>query len=196
FMICVRHDSPFRSWGDFVAEARRRPGELKLGNTGVYGTPHLTNLELCEREGIEVTHVPFRGEADSTPALLGGHIDAAAAGSGPIQLIAEGRMRALNVWSRERSRKLPDVPTLRELGYDMVVTSPYGVVGPRGMDPAIVRRLHDGFRIALHDPQHLAVLDRLDMPLEYLDSEAYAAFIQRSAEEEEARLRRLGLLRG
>ncbi|MCU0886730.1 MAG: tripartite tricarboxylate transporter substrate binding protein [Rubritepida sp.] len=194
FMVCVRAESPYRSWADLVADARARPGQVRLGNTGANGTPHLTLVELADQERLDVVHVPFRGEGDAVPALLGGHIEASGTGSGTLQLIAEGRLRALNVWSRERSRKIPEVPTLIELGYrDMVVTSPYGLVGPLGMDPAVVRILHDGFRTALNDPTHLAALDRLDMPLEYLSTEDYARFIQRTTDEEEARVNRLGL---
>lgn len=194
FMVCVRTESPYRTWADLVADARRRPGEVKIGNTGANGTPHLTLIDLATREGIEIVHVPFRGEGDAVPAIIGGHIDASGTGSGVLQLIQDGRLRPLNVWSRNRSPKLPDVPTLTELGYEnMVVTSPYGIVGPQGMDAEIVRRLHDGFRVALHDPAHIATLARLDQPLEYLNSEDYAAFIQRTANEEEARVTRLGL---
>lgn len=194
FAVCVRAESPYRTWADLVADARQRPGRVRLGNTGANGTPHLTLIDLAERERLDVEHIPFRGEADAVPAMLGGHIEASATGSGVLPLVLEGRLRALNVWSRERSRKIPEVPTLVELGYrDMVVTSPYGLVGPQGMDPAIVRALHDGFRTALHDPQHLAALDRLDMPLEYLNTEDYAAFMQRTINEEEARVNRLGL---
>ncbi len=194
FMVCVRTESPYRSWADLVTDARRRPGEVKIGNTGANGTPHLTLIELAARENIEVVHVPFRGEGDAVPAIIGGHIDASATGSGVLQLIADGRLRPLNVWSRNRSPRAPDVPTLTELGYqDMVVTSPYGIVGPLGMDAEIVRRLHDLFRIALNDPAHVATLARLDMPLEYLNSEDYGRFIQTTADYEEARVRRLGL---
>jgi len=197
FMVCVRAESPYRSWADLVADARARPDAVRIGNTGANGTPHLTLVDLAERESINVTHVPFRGEGDAVPALLGGHIEASATGSGTLQLIAEGRLRALNVWSRNRSPKLPEVPTLGELGYrDMIVTSPYGVVGPLGMEPAVVRALHDGFRIALNDAAHVATLARLDMPLEYLNSDDYAGFIHRTADEEEARVRRLGLAGG
>lgn len=193
FMVCVRAESPYRTWADLVADARARPGQVRIGNTGANGTPHLTLIDLAERERMDVVHVPFRGEADAVPSLMGGHIEASGTGSGVIELIQQNRLRPLNVWSRNRSPKLPDVPTLRELGHDMVVTSPYGIVGPLGMEPAVIRALHDGFRTALHDPAHVATLERLDMPLEYLNSDDYAAFIQRTADEEEARVTRLGL---
>jgi tripartite-type tricarboxylate transporter receptor subunit TctC len=197
FAVVVRADSPYRSWADLVADARRRPGALRFGNTGANGTPHLTIVELAERERLDVVHVPFRGEGDLVPSLLGGHIEAGAAGSGVGQLVDEGKMRFLNFWSRERSQRWPTVPTLIELGYQgMAVTSPYGLVAPAGLDPAVRRALHDGFKAALHDPAHLATLRRLDMPLEYLDSDAYARNMLEVYEQERQRVAKLGLRTG
>jgi tripartite-type tricarboxylate transporter receptor subunit TctC len=197
FAVTVRNESPYRSWADLVADARRRPGEVRVGNTGANGTPHLTMVELAEKERIEFTHVPFRGEGDLVPSLIGGHIEAGATGSGVGQLVDEGRLRFLNVWSRERSPRWPAIPTLQELGYQgMVVTSPYGLVGPAGMPAEIVRVLHDGFRAALQDETHVAALRRLDMPMEYLDSAAYGRFILTTFEEERVRVERLGLRAG
>ena len=196
FAVCVRAESPYRTWSDLVADARARPGQVRIGNTGANGTPHLTLIDLAEREKLDVIHVPFRGEADAVPALLGGHIEASGTGSGVVDLVDQGRLRVLNVWSGERSWRWPDVPTLRDLGYPLTVTSPYGLIGPLGMEPEVVRRLHDGLRTALNDPAHLATLRRLDMPREYLNSEDYAAFIQRTADEEEARVTKLGLRLG
>ena len=197
FGVLVRADGPYRTWQDLVADARRRPGEIRIGNTGANGTPHLTIVDLAERERLDVVHVPFRGEGDALPQLLGGHIEAQAAGSGAGPLVDEGKLRMLNVWSRERSPRFPTSPTLIELGYEgMAVTSPYGLVGPAGLDPAITRILHDGFRAALHDPAHLAVLKRLDQPLEYLDSAGYARNMAETIDMEEKRVERLGLKQG
>lgn len=197
FGVLVRADGPYRTWADLVADARRRPGEVKIGNTGANGTPHLTMVELAERERLEIVHVPFRGEAEAIPQLMGGHIDAQAAGSGSGQLVDEGRLRFLNVWIRERSPRWPTVPTLIELGYrDMVVTSPYGLVAPAGLDPAVQRTLHDVFKEALYDPIHVDALRRLDQPLEYLSSEDYGRNIQETIEMEGRRIERLGLRTG
>lgn len=194
FTVSVRSDSPYRSWADVVADAKRRPSAVKIGNTGANGTPHLTMIDIAAREGIEILHVPYRGEGDLVPALLGGHVDVAAAGSGLGQLVDDGKLRLLNVWSRERSLRWPNVPTLLELGYQgMVVTSPYGLVGPAGMPAEIVRTLHDGFKAALEDPAHLAVLRRLDMPMEYLSSADYARNLLEVYEQERQRVERLGL---
>lgn len=197
FAVTVRNESPYRTWQDLVADARRRPGEVRIGNTGANGTPHLTLVDLAARERIEVVHVPYRGEGDMTPALLGGHIEAGGSGSGLGQLVDDGKLRFLNVWSRERSPRWPNVPTLIELGYaDMVVTSPYGLVGPAGLPPDVLRTLHDGFKAALHDPAHLATLRRLDQPLEYLNSADYGRFMLETYEQERQRVERLGLRTG
>ena len=197
FGVVVRADSPWRSWAELVADARQHPGRHRWGNTGANGTPHLTMVDLAERERLDVVHVPFRGEADSTPALLGGHIEATAGGTGSNQLVADGKLRFLNFWTRTRLPRWPEVPTLVDLGYaGMVVTSPYGLVGPAGLDAEITAVLQDGFRRALHDPSHLAVLERLDQPLEYLDAAAYARNMAETIDMEEARVKRLGLSAG
>ncbi len=194
FTVMVRGDAPWRTWQELVADARTNRGRHRWGNTGANGTPHLTMVELAERERLEVEHIPFRGEADALQAVLGGHIEASTAGTGYAQLAQEGRIRFLNVWTRERLPRFPEIPTLLELGYQgMVVTSPYGLVGPPGLDPAPVAALHEGFRRALHDPQHLATLERLDMPVEYLDPAGYARFLDETIEMESRRIERLGL---
>jgi tripartite-type tricarboxylate transporter receptor subunit TctC len=197
FGVLVRADGPYKTWQDLVADARKRPGRVRIGNTGANGTPHLTMVDFAEREKLDVIHVPFRGEGDGVPQVLGGHIEALAAGSGAGQLVNEGKLRFLNLWARERSERWPDVPTLVELGYkDMVVTSPYGLCGPAGIDPAVVKTLHDGLKLALFDPQHLAALKRLDQTVEYLDSAAYGRFMLEEIEMEKRRVERLGLRTG
>ncbi|MCK8784764.1 tripartite tricarboxylate transporter substrate binding protein [Roseomonas sp. NAR14] len=197
FGIAVAADSPWRSWADFVAAAKRRPGEMNMGNTGANGTPHLANVQIAERAGIDVTHVPFRGEAEGLPALLGGHIQAMSCGSGASGLAEEGKVRWLNVWTAQRVRRWPDVPTLVELGYEgLVITSPYGVVGPAGMDPAVVRRLQEAMTTAARSPAHLAILERYDMALDLRDGPAYREFIAQQARDEEALVRRLNLRAG
>ncbi len=197
FGVLVRAGGPYKTWQDLVADARRRPGAVRWGNTGANGTPHLAMIDLAEREKLDVIHVPFRGEADAVPAVLGGHIEATAAGSGGAPLVTEGQLRFLNFWTPKRIPAFPDVPTLLELGYDgMVVTSPYGLVAPPGLPPEILKVLHDGFKKALHDPAHLAALERLFQPLEYLNSEDYARNMAETIDMEEARVKRLGLRTG
>ncbi|MBL6457559.1 tripartite tricarboxylate transporter substrate binding protein [Belnapia sp. T6] len=183
-------------WADVLAEARRRPGQLSFGSTGVNGTPHVTMAELAQREGVEMVHVPFRGDADGSQALLGGHIDVMAGGSGLGALVDGGQAQFLHVWTAERLRRWPQAPTLKELGYDMVVTTPFGLVAPAGLDPAVTRILHDAFAAAQQTEEFRAVLDRFDMPDEYRDSAAYGAMLRETVAREEALIRRLNLTAG
>ena len=195
--VCIAKKGRFPGgWRQVVEEARRNPGRLSCGNTGANGTPHVTIAELCGKEGIQIEPVAFRGDGDSSQALLGGHIDLTAGGSGLGALVDGGQAEFLHVWTAERLTRWPQAPTLRELGYDMVVTTPYGLVAPAGLDPAVLRTLHDAFAEAVRDPAHLAVLEKYDMPVEYRDSAAYAAFLRETVARETALIQRLGLKAG
>jgi tripartite-type tricarboxylate transporter receptor subunit TctC len=149
--------------------------------------------ELASREGVELTHVPFRGSSEGTTAVLSGQVDCIADSSVWVPQVEAGAMRALCVWTAERVPRLPGVPTLKEIGHDLVITSPYGISGPKGLEPGVVRKLHDAFRGAVFSPANTAVRGQFDMPAEYLDSEGYAAFIAQRAGYERGMVARLGL---
>ncbi len=191
--MVVRADRPWRTWQDFIAHARANPGKVTYGTPGVGSSLHITMEQIAQRLGIEWTHVPFRGGAENQQATLAGTIDATADSTGWAPLVESGQLRLLVVWSAERAKRFPEVPTLREVGLDIVSASPYGFAGPKGMDPAVVRRLHDAFKQALYDPAHLQVLERLDMQPFYMDSADYTAFARRLWQEEGEMIRRLGL---
>jgi tripartite-type tricarboxylate transporter receptor subunit TctC len=191
--VAVKADSPYRSWQDFVAAGRANPGRLTFATSGIATTNHLAMEELAGRERMQLTHVPYRGSSEGVTAVLSGQVDCIADASTWRPLVEDGQMRALCVWTEARVARLPGVPTLKELGHDMVVTSPYGISGPKGMDPGVVRVLHDAFHKALMSPGNTAVRDQFDMPLQYLDSEGYADFIARRAEYEREMVRRLDI---
>jgi tripartite-type tricarboxylate transporter receptor subunit TctC len=193
FGVVVRADSPFQTFQDLIAFARQNPGRLTYGTPGVGTSLHITMEQIAAKEGVEFTQVPFRGVAESLTNLLAGNIMCTADSSGWSEMVRDGRMRLLCTWGPERAKRFPEVPTLKELGYGIVSTSPYGIAGPRGMDPAIVQALHDAFEKALKDPAHIAVLDRFDQPVIHLDPAGYAAFARELIEQERAMILRLGL---
>jgi tripartite-type tricarboxylate transporter receptor subunit TctC len=125
--------------------------------------------------------------------VLGGQVDAIADASVWAPHVAEGRMRALCLFTPEPFPRFPGVPTLRQLGIEIVATSAYGLVGPAGIEPGIVRVLHDAYRAALEDPAADRVRAQFDMPKVYLDSAAYREATLRQAEYERALVQRLGL---
>jgi tripartite-type tricarboxylate transporter receptor subunit TctC len=191
--VAVKADSPYRSWRDFITFARANPGRLTFATSGIATSNHLAMEDLAAREGVEFTHVPYRGSSEGMTAVLSGQVDCIADSSVWVPQVEAGQMRALCVWTAERVPRLSGVPTLKELGHDMVVTSPYGISGPKGMDPGVVRVLHDAFKAALFSPANTAVRGQFDMPEQYLDTEQYTAFIAQRAEYERAMVQRLGI---
>lgn len=191
--VAVRADSPYRNWAEFVAAARAAPGTLNFATSGIATTNHLAMEELATRERMELLHVPYRSSAEGVTAVLSRQVTSIADASTWKPMVEDRQMRALCVWTAERVPSMPDVPTLKELGHDMVVTSPYGISGPKGMDAGVVRALHDAFKAALFAAPNTAVRLQFDMPEQYLDSEQYTDFIIRRAEYERTTVQRLGI---
>jgi len=192
--LVVRADSPFRSLDDLIAHARANPGRMNFGSLGTGSTQHLVVERIGLARDLSWTHVPYRGTADTLRALLGGEIDFASESSGWTPLVEAGQLRLLATYGTERARRFPNVPTLRDQGLDIVIDSPGGLIGPRGVDPAVVATLADAFRAAAQDPAHTAFLERMDQPLMLLDGAAYREQMRRTMDEERVLLRRLGLL--
>jgi tripartite-type tricarboxylate transporter receptor subunit TctC len=193
FGIAVPADSPLKNWNDFVAYAKANPGKLSYGSTGTLTSPHLTTELIAQKLGIQLNHIPYKGSAELTTAISGGHIMAMADSTGFAPLVEAGRVRVLNTWGEKRLEKFPDVPTLKELGLDIVQNSPFGIGAPRGTPPEVVKRLHDAFKKAMEDPSYLQALARYDMVPIYMDSAQYTRFAQETFAREKALVEKLGL---
>ncbi|MBK1659773.1 tripartite tricarboxylate transporter substrate binding protein [Paracraurococcus ruber] len=193
FGVVVRADAPWKTFPELLDYAQKNPGKVNYGSPGIGTSLHLTMERIAADRGIDWTHVPFRGFAENMNALLGGQTDVLADSSGWSQLVEDGKARLLVTWGEERAKRFPTVPTLREVGIDIVSASPYGIGGPKTMDPGLVRAIHDMFKDALNAPAHLAVLDRFDMPVMYKGPEEYRDFVRRQVAEDRAMIQRLGL---
>lgn len=193
FGVVVRADAPWKTFKEFVDYAKANPGKVSYGTPGTHTTLHITMLELAERLGIDWVHVPYKGGAETTKALLAGDVVAVADASGWTPQVQAGEFRLLATWGKERMRAFPDVPTLQDLGYGIVTSSPYGLAGPKGMDPKVTQKLHDAFRKALEDKAVLEALDRLGQQVEYLSSEQYAGIVTEQLAKEKIVVEKLGL---
>lgn len=193
FGIVVRADSPIRSIKDLVDYAKANPGKFTYGSTGNGTTPHLAVEEFAMKAGIQLQHIPFKGNADGMQALLGGHVMSHSDATGWGPHVDAGTCRLLATYGSKRTKRWASVPTLNELGYDTISDSPFGIGGPKGMDPAITRRLHDAFKKTLEDPAVLASFEKYDQSVIYMDSEAYARFIREQFAKEKVLIERLGL---
>ncbi len=191
--VAVRADAPWKTMGELMADIRANPGKLAYGSPGAGSASHLTMEEIRLKEGVEWLHVPFRGGPDNLQALLGGQTQFCVESSAWAPLVEAGQLRLLAVFTDTRAKRFPDVPTLKESGIDVNGNQPYGLAGPRNMDPGVTRVLHDAFKLALYDPQHVAILDRYDMPLIYADSGTYTEMARRQYESDKVLIQRLGL---
>ena len=195
FGITVRADSRFKTIQDMVDFAKANPEKLSVGNTGTGTTPHLVIEELGMRTGARFLHVPFKGNSENTLALLGGHTDALSDATGWGPNVDAGKMRLLMTFGERRTKRWAYAPTAKELGYGIVSNSPYGIVAPKGMDARIQKLLHDAFRKALDDPEHMKMLDTLDQEYWYKNSEDYLSWAKQTLEAERKLIEALGLLK-
>lgn len=193
FGLTVRSDSPFQTFDEYIQAAREKPGSVDYGSTGVGSSPHLLMEELAINAKVKLNHVPYKGNADMQQALLGGHIMAQSDAAGWDQFVDSGKMRLLVTFGPTRTKRWPSVPTAQELGYGVVSTSPYGLAGPKGMDPKVVKILHDAFREALFDAESMAVMQQLNQEAAYMDGEDFRAWAIETFEKDRALIERLGL---
>ena len=193
FGLVVPADSPVKSIADLVAYAKANPEKFTYGSTGIGTSPHLAVEEFAQRAGIKLTHVPFKGNADNMQAVLGGHTMAASDATGWAPHVDAGKLRLLATYGSKRTKRWPNVPTLDELGYKTVSDSPFGVCGPKGMDPAVVKTLHDAFKKTLEDPAVIATFDKFDQSVIYMDTDAYTKWARETYEAEKATIQRLGM---
>ena len=192
FGMVVKADSPFRTLEDVIAFAKANPGKLSYSSTGTGTSPHLLVEQLAAKAGVQLLHVPYKGNADSTQALMGGHVMVQSDSTGWGRYVDQGAFRLLVTFGEQRTRW--GAPTAKELGYDVVSHSPYGIVGPKGMNPQVVRILHDAFKKAIDDPEHHKILQMLDQVYWYKSSDEYARWAAETNVSERALIERLGLL--
>ncbi|MFY9315889.1 MAG: tripartite tricarboxylate transporter substrate binding protein [Burkholderiales bacterium] len=193
FGVVVRADSPHKTWQDLVAWAKANPGKLTYATPGNGTSLHITMETIAQRDGLQWVQVPFKGYAEGAFALAGGHVMAHADSTGWGEQVIAGKLRLLVTWGAERTKRWPTVPTLKELGYPIVSNSPFGIAGPKGMDPAVVKALHDAFKKAMEEPEFKQTLEKFDQEAYYLNSADYAALAKKTFEEEREIVKRLGL---
>ena len=195
FGVTTKADSPFKAWPDVIEFAKDNPGKVTYATPGPGSSLHIGMEQLAAHSGVQFTQVPFKGGAETGAAVLGGHTMLQADSTGWKPLVDAGQLRLLNIWTAERSPSYPDTPTLKELGYPFVFDSPFGIAGPRGMDPAIVKALHDAFKKAIEDKAVIATLAKYDMPPRYMDTASYQKFVGEVITQERAALDKIGLLK-
>jgi len=174
-VLAVRADSPYRSVADLLDAAKKDPGTVPYGSSGNYGTMHVPMEMLTGAAGVKMLHVPFTGPA--VVALLGGQVQALSTGPSTVMgHVKAGKVRVLATWGEARHPALPDVPTLRELGYDAQFSQWTGLFVPAGTPESAITRLREAARFAVEDAAFKAALAKVDTPVQYLDQPQFRAF--------------------
>jgi tripartite-type tricarboxylate transporter receptor subunit TctC len=192
FGVVVKADSQFKSFRDVLEYAKANPGKLSYATPGTGTSLHLAMEEVAAKAGVQFLHVPFKGYADGAIALMGGHVMMQVDSTGWAKQVDAGAQRLLATLGEKRTRW--GAPTVKELGVDTVSASPFGLVGPKGMSPQVVKTLHDAFKRSLDDPEYLKLLATLDQPAWYQTSEDYAKWAAQTFKAERATIERVGLL--
>ena len=193
FGVTASAEGPFKTWQDVIDFAKKNPGKVTYATPGSGTSLHIGMERVAALAGIKLTQVPFKGTAETSAAVLGQHTMLQVDSSGWRPLVDAGKLRLLMVWTAARSPNYPDVPTLKDLGYPLVYDSPFGLAGPKGLDPKIVAKLHDAFKKALEDPAVVATLAKYDMVPNYMNTEDYRKFVVEVTESERKVVESLGL---
>jgi tripartite-type tricarboxylate transporter receptor subunit TctC len=175
--ITVRAEAPWKTIEEFLADAKKRPGAISIGNVGVGSIYHFAAAALEDKTGLKFSHIPFQGANPAVTALLGGHIDAVAVSpaevSGPVRA---GKFRVLAVMSEKRIKGFEKVPTLMERNIPLSIGTWRGLTVPKNTPESVVSILRDATRKAVADPEFQAGIEKANLGYAYLDGPEFQAF--------------------
>jgi tripartite-type tricarboxylate transporter receptor subunit TctC len=176
-VLAVRADSPYKSVKDLIEAAKKSPGSIPYGSSGNYGTMHVPMEMLSSEAGVKMLHVPFTGAGPAVVALLGGQVEALSTGPSSVMgHIKGGKVRVLATWGEARHPALPDVPTLKELGYDAQFSQWTGLFVPAGTPEPVIAKLRDAAKAAVADATFQGALAKVETPIQYLDQPQFQRF--------------------
>lgn len=178
-IFCVNANAPWKSIKEMVVDAEKNPGKYQYASTGHGGIYHSALLAFCGAAGIKMKHVPYKGGAPGMAALMGGHVDMAIASPAEARTLADaGKIRMLAMTSNERSDLVPDVPTLKEVGYNIYLENQKGFVAPKGTPPERIQYLHDAFKKAYEHKAFVKLTGKLKIERGYLGPEDFRESLQ------------------
>jgi tripartite-type tricarboxylate transporter receptor subunit TctC len=181
-VLAVRADAPWKTVKDFIDDAKKRPGAINYGSSGNYGTMHVPMEILAQNAGIKLTHVPYTGAGPAVVALLGGQIDAVSSGPATVlQQVKAGKLRVLAHWGNARLQTLPDVPSLKESGYEAEYAQWSGLFVPAATPDAVVQKLRAAARAAANDAKVKEVILNAGSPILYQDTPDFERYVQADA---------------
>ena len=195
-MIAVRTESEYKTIEALVEDAKKNPGKLRVGSPGEGTSSHLNLEEFMRHTGTKVIHVPFQGWGQSSPALLGGHIEAVVAQPGELRGAVDGkRMRVLVNFRPQRLSNFADVPTAKERGWDVANGVWYLFAAPKGTPPAVIKVIHDAAKAAIEDPKFAADMANRGIDVDYRSGSQFRADLWREYKLHTEILSRIGMIK-
>jgi tripartite-type tricarboxylate transporter receptor subunit TctC len=195
-MIVVRTESEYKTIQDVIADAKANPGKVRVGSPGEGTTSHLNLEGLMATTNAKMIHIPFQGWAQSSTAMLGGHLEAVVAQPGELKGPVEGkRVRVLLNFRPERLKSFPDVPTAKELGWDVSYGVWYMLLAPKGTPAPIMQHVHDAAKAAIDDPKFAADMANRGIDVHYRPGNLLRADLWREYKTYGELLRRVGLVK-
>ena len=192
-VLAVRADSPYKSVSDLVEAAKKSPGAIPYGSSGNYGTMHVPMEMLSGAANVKMLHVPFTGAGPAVVALLGGQVEALSTGPSTVMgHVKAGKIRVLATWGESRHPALPDVPTLKELGYDAQFSQWTGLFVPAGTPEPVIAKLREAAKFAVDDASFKGALAKVETPVQYLDQPQFRTFWDNDAAKLATVVKRIG----
>ncbi|KWR76525.1 tripartite tricarboxylate transporter substrate binding protein [Cupriavidus sp. IDO] len=193
FGIAVPTNSRFKTLKDAVAAAKANPGKVTYAHAGIGGATHVGMEQFALAAGVQFNAIAYKGGASALQDVLAGQVDMLADSSSWAPHVEAGKMRLLATWGEQRASRFKDTPTLKELGYNVVVEAPNGIGAPKGMPPAVEKKLREVFRAAVASNEFKQVAARLDAPVMYLDGPEYKKYVATVYDQETQLIQRLKL---
>ena len=192
-VLAVRADSPWKTVQQFVDDAKKRPAAINYGSSGNYGTMHVPMEILSQNAGVKLTHIPFTGAGPAVVALLGGQIDAVSSGPATVlQQVKAGKLRVLAHWGNGPLSALPEVPSLKDAGFNAEYAQWSGLFIPRDTPEPIAQRLRAAAKSAAQDAKVKEVILNAGSPVLYQDSPDFEKYVQLDASRMAAVVKRIG----
>ena len=176
--LIVRSDSPWKTFNEFIDYAKKNPGKVKYSTSGVGTGMHAAMEYIANKEKIKWVHIPYKSAPAALMAMMGGHVDACSAGVGYAPLAADGQIRVFATHGKNRSPQFPNIPTLKELGYDFVKETTHSIVGPAGLPPETVTKLEMAFTKGMETPEFKVTLEKLDCTVANYSSKEFGPYLK------------------
>jgi tripartite-type tricarboxylate transporter receptor subunit TctC len=192
-LLVVGAGTPWKTLKELVDDAKKRPGEITYASSGIYGASHVPMEMFLQATSLNMRHLPTTGGAPAMTAVLGGH---AAMWASPPAIagphLKADKIRALATWGAARLATFPDVPTMKELGYDIEYYLWTGLFAPRNVSAGVLKALRDATRQAVQDREFTNAMEKIQTPIAYLDADEFRAWWDRDAQILAGVIKRIG----